>query len=87
MNAVRILRILWPAFLMAGVLEVLVFALVNPQQLHLGGDPMPLSAQAVYTISFFVFWAVIATSAAISRWLEGEGAAGDGKDALNSSSC
>ena len=83
MNAVRVLRILWPAFLMAGVLEVLVFALVDPQQLHVGSAPLPLSSQAVYTISFFVFWAVIAASAAISRWLEGADA---GADRLSSSS-
>jgi hypothetical protein len=30
----RALTVLWPAFMMAGVLEMLVFALVDPQQLH-----------------------------------------------------
>jgi len=28
------MTILWPAFLMAGVLEVLVFAVVDPGELH-----------------------------------------------------
>ncbi|MEO5735437.1 MAG: hypothetical protein ABIN96_14165 [Rubrivivax sp.] len=49
--------IAWPAFIMAAVLELLVFALVDPLQLHtLSGSELALSAQAVYTLSFFVFW-------------------------------
>lgn len=34
----RVLRILWPAFMAAGVLETLVFAVVDPDDMHgLGG--------------------------------------------------
>ena len=35
----RALQILWPAFLMAGVLEMLVFAVVDPAELHWFGGP------------------------------------------------
>jgi hypothetical protein len=50
--------ILWPAFLMAGVVEMVVFAMVDPQDLHgLGGAPIELSASAVYSLAFFFFWA------------------------------
>ena len=39
--SLRVLAVLWPAFLMAGVLETLVFALVDPAGLHwFGGTPM-----------------------------------------------
>lgn len=48
--------VIWPAFLMAGLMEVLVFAMVDPQDLHWFGQPVALSAQAVYTLAFFVFW-------------------------------
>ena len=30
----RLLQILWPAFLIAGVLEMLVFAVVDPEDLR-----------------------------------------------------
>lgn len=56
----RLMRILWPAFLMAAVLEVLVFAAVDPSDLHWwGGAPMGLPPQASYTLSFLMFWLVM----------------------------
>jgi len=42
--------IMWPAFLVAGLLEVLVFAMVDPQDLHWFGQPVELSRQGVYTL-------------------------------------
>ena len=69
----RAMAILWPSFIMAGVLEALVFALVDPASLRgFGGAHLQLSASAVYTLAFFVFWAVIAVSAAMTRLLEGD---------------
>jgi hypothetical protein len=66
----RALTVLWPAFLMAGVLEMLVFAVIDPTDLHgPGGGPLGFSREAVYTVSFLVFWAVIAASGALSAWL------------------
>jgi hypothetical protein len=62
--------ILWPAFLMACVMEILVFAMVDPSDLHgFNGAPLDLSRQAVYTISFLVFWGVIAISGSLSALL------------------
>jgi len=59
------LQVLWPAFLMAGVLEMLVFAVVDPSDLRgPGGSPMPWPREAIYTLSFLVFWLVIATACA-----------------------
>lgn len=64
MLAQRLMWIAWPAFLVAGVLEMVVFALVDPSELHWSGKPLELSREAVYTLSFFFFWAMtIATSA------------------------
>ncbi len=60
----------WPAFLMAAVLEVLVFSLVDPTQLHwFGGAAIELSATAVYSLAFFVFWCVIAVAGFLSHRL------------------
>jgi hypothetical protein len=65
------LQILWPAFIAAGVLELLVFAHVDPADVHtLAGTPVELSRQAVYTLSFFAFWAVIAAAGVVSGWLQ-----------------
>jgi len=70
----RALLILWPAFVMAGVLDALVFVIVDPNTLHwFGTEPFSVSASAVYSIAFLVFWAVISTSAAITHLLEGPG--------------
>jgi hypothetical protein len=67
----RAMAILWPAFLMAGVLEMLVFALVDPANLHwFGGAPVELSNSAVYTLAFFAFWGVIAIAGALTQLLE-----------------
>ena len=64
------LQVLWPAFLMAGVLEVLVFALVDPSLLQLpGGAPIEASRQAIYTLAFLAFWAVTAAASAITALL------------------
>jgi len=65
------MAILWPAFLMAGVLEMLVFALVDPGSLRwFGGEQVGLSSSAVYTMAFFVFWGVIATAGALTQLLD-----------------
>lgn len=65
----RLMWILWPAFLMAGVLEMLVFALVDPQDLHWFGMPLDWSRQATYTIAFFVFWGVAVVSSGLTTLL------------------
>ena len=67
----RAMAILWPAFLMAGVLEMLVFSVIDPDNLHgFGGAPIELSATAVYSVACCVFWAVIATAGALTQLLE-----------------
>ncbi|MFY3385554.1 hypothetical protein [Paracidovorax sp. MALMAid1276] len=65
----RLMWIAWPAFLMAGVLEMLVFALVDPHDLHWFGQPLALSRQGVYTLAFFVFWCVTAAAGALTTLL------------------
>lgn len=69
MWAQRWMWIAWPAFLMAGALEFLVFAMVDPQDLHWFGQPVPLSREGVYTVAFFVFWGVCMASSALTTLL------------------
>lgn len=62
----RLMWIVWPAFLMAGVLEVLVFAMVDPQDIHWFGAPLEWSRQAIYTVAFFVFWGITTVSGGLT---------------------
>jgi len=69
----RALRIIWPAFMVAGVLEMMVFAVVDPNDLHwFGGPAIGWSAQAIYTVTFLIFWVAVATAGAVTAllWLE-----------------
>ena len=70
MLAQRWMWIAWPAFLVAGVLEMIVFALVDPSDLHWFGQPLGLSRQAVYTLAFFVFWGASLLCSALALTLE-----------------
>ncbi len=66
----RSLRILWPAFLVAGVLEVLVFAVVDPRDLHwFGGPAIAWPPVAIYSVTFLMFWGAIATAGALTALL------------------
>ncbi len=69
MTQQRLMWILWPAFLAAGVSEILVFALVDPHELHWGGQPLGWSREAVYTVAFFVFWGISTISNGLTALL------------------
>ncbi len=61
----KLMWVLWPSFLAAGVTSAIVFALVDPQDVvfldHLQG-----SRQMVYSLAFFVFWVMAALSSALT---------------------
>lgn len=69
MYSKRLMWIVWPAFLVACVLEMLLFALVDPQDLHWFGQPVTLSRQGVYTVAFFVLWGATMVSGALTTLL------------------
>jgi hypothetical protein len=69
MLARKMMWIAWPAFMMAGVLEMVVFALVDPQNLHWYGQPLALSREGIYTLAFFVFWIITMVSSALTTLL------------------
>lgn len=66
----RVLQILWPAFLVAGVLEMLVFAVIDPHDLRwFGGTSIGWKPVAIYSVTFLMFWAAIATAGALTALL------------------
>jgi len=66
----RILWVLWPSFLVAAVAELLVFAVIDPADLHVFGVPVEAGRMPVYTIGFFFLWAVGAGAAALTVFLQ-----------------
>ncbi len=69
MRNVKWTAILWPAFLSACLLEVLVFGLVDPSDLQWLGKPLDISSQGVYTLAFFAFWAVALVASGLAALL------------------
>lgn len=65
----KLMWIAWPAFLSACVLELVVFALVDPQDLHWAGHSLDWSRQGVYTAAFFVFWVIGLASGVLTTLL------------------
>jgi hypothetical protein len=68
--ATRMMWIAWPAFLAACVLELLVFAFVDPLDLQwASGQALGWSRQTVYTVAFFAFWLVSMGACALTTLL------------------
>lgn len=66
-------QILWPAFLAAAILEMIVFSWVVPAGLQFGNwQP---SQQTVYSVSFLIFWAACALASLLSHWVRAADAA------------
>jgi len=69
MLAQRLMWIVWPAFLVAGLIELVVFGMFDPEDMHWFGQALPLSRQGVYTLSFFVFWSLTTVSSSLTTLL------------------
>jgi hypothetical protein len=60
-------QVMWPAFLVAGILEMVVFSWVDPSMFHFGDwHPEPTAA---YSLMFMVFWVAVSVGAFLSHWL------------------
>lgn len=64
-----VMWVLWPSFLAAGIGVGVIFTLVDPQELTILGQPLHGSRLAVYTLGFFVLWAICALASALSCFL------------------
>ncbi|KAB2969115.1 hypothetical protein [Zoogloea sp.] len=58
----KLIQVLWPSFLVAGLVEILFFTVIAPQELYLFGQSVHFSPIATYSIGFFGFWLVCAAS-------------------------
>lgn len=74
---ITIAQVMWPAFLVAGILEMVVFSWVDPSMFHFG-DWHP-DATSAYSLMFFVFWAAVSSGAFLSHWLMSDAQRAPGK--------
>lgn len=66
----HVLLIIWPSFVIAGLLEMLVFNAADPADLKgFGGLLTQMSPTGVYTLAFFSFWAICAFGTALTLML------------------
>lgn len=66
----RIIAILWPSFLTAGVATVLFFTAFDPKLMLIDTRFADLSRIGAYTIGFFLFWALTATSCTLTCYFQ-----------------
>jgi len=66
----RIMWVLWPAFLVAAVTEMLFFAVIDPGEIVLFGNPLELGATATYSLFFFFFWAMCSCASGLTCFLQ-----------------
>ena len=65
----HIIWVLWPAFIAAGIAEVVFFTVIDPKQLYLFGRPVELAAMATYSIGFLMFWLICAGSSLMTYFM------------------
>lgn len=65
----RVISVIWPAFLTAGVAEAVFFSLFDPLELRVFGAPLGLSREALYTLGFLGFWVLGIASSALTVFL------------------
>ena len=70
-SGARLMRIVWPAFLVSAIAEFVFFSVFDPFELHFFGTPLDLSREAIYTMGFFGFWGLAIASSAMTVALEG----------------
>lgn len=66
----RLVTILWPSFLIAGVADVLFFTLFDPSLFLYQEAPVFGSRLAAYTVGFFLFWLMGIGSSALTCYFQ-----------------
>lgn len=70
MDGRRLIWILWPSFIVAGVAEVLFFTVFDPMELPIPWKGASLSRLDVYSVGFLLFWILAAASSAFTCFLQ-----------------
>lgn len=66
----RIIAVLWPSFLTAGVATGLFFTVFHPEELLILTGHTTVSHMGAYSIGFFLFWLLTAISCALTCYFQ-----------------
>lgn len=66
----RIIAVLWPSFIMASIGTILFFSAFDPHSLIDCGDLPDISRLGVYTIGFFLLWAITLSSCLLTCYFQ-----------------
>lgn len=65
----HVIWVMWPAFIAAGIAEVIFFTMIDPRQLYLFGQQVEWSAIATYSTGFLLFWLVCIGSSLMTYFM------------------
>lgn len=66
----RLITILWPSFLVAGLADIIFTTLFDPLEIMYRGEALIEHRIAAYTIGFFVFWLLGITSSMLTCYFQ-----------------
>lgn len=66
----RMIHILWPSFLVAGVADIIFTTLFDPLEILYRGDVLVQHRIGAYTVGFFVFWLLGIASSALTCYFQ-----------------
>ena len=64
-----LMHVVWPAFIMAALAELVFFSIFDPFELHFFGAPLDWSREAIYALGFFGFWGLGIASSTLTLFL------------------
>ncbi len=66
----RVIAILWPSFLVAGLATAVFFTVFDPLDLAALINRPDSSRTGIYSVGFFLFWILTVTSCALSCYFQ-----------------
>ena len=66
----RIIAVMWPSFLTAGIATILFFTAFDPQVILAVSGYGEISRLGGYTIGFFLFWLLTSVSCALTCYFQ-----------------
>lgn len=66
----RMIQILWPSFLVAGVADIIFTTLFDPLEIMYRGEALIEHRIAAYTIGFFLFWLLGISSSMLTCYFQ-----------------
>lgn len=66
----KVISVLWPSFLTAGIATILFFTAFDPQLMMALGGFEQVSRLGGYTIGFFLFWLLTASTCVLTCYFQ-----------------